>query len=308
MSVIINEDGTITVSMKIDGSEVTAAADALSLAISSDVAALLSAKNEVLAAIAQANVSQSLNLPVDLAKFMRGYISGCGMSAHAAAPTTKVAVDAGVLTADDGSAVMLATAGVIDFAASGENGIDQGQVAGSQWYHCFVIGKEDGSTARLASLSLAAPSLPTGYVRKRRIGSQKTNASGALIKLNQRGFDFFWDIPVNDYGASNPGTAPLVATLSVPTGVSVKADCSYYLQSADVTRRSSLITSTGQAATAPAAGVMSTIAAGLPSASGLTQTTFQAWTNTSGQIRHQLDGSGGSTSVFITTRGWFDPL
>lgn len=243
----------------------------------------------------------------EIAPLMRGYISGATLSAHPALSKTIVVSD-GVATADDQSRVMILAPGEIDLSASGENGLDQGTLSAGTWYHCFAIGKADGTTARLASLSPTSPLLPPGYVCKRRIGAQKTNASGDVIKLHQVGSDFFWDVPVNDHLRNNPGTSPLLVYLSVPDGVVVKAEFTFYLQAADAARRSALITSPLQTDTPAMPGSMCSITSGYPAMSMATAAAFQRWTNSSGQIRYDLDTSGAYTGVYITTYGWHDPL
>lgn len=243
----------------------------------------------------------------DIAPFMKGYISGCSMSLHPVYPNV-IVIDGGVLTSDDGFGVFVFPSGSIDFSTVGAGGLDTGSISSSQWYHCFAIAKDDGTTSYIASSSLTAPVLPAGYTRKRRIGSQRINSSLQLKKLHQRGNDFFWDVPVNDYVGNNPGTSDISTTLSVPSDVVVKASFYYYLQSSAGGRRSAFISSPTQSPVTPSSGVMSSITAGMASDTGVCNGQFEIWTNSSSQIRHRLDGSSSGTSVFIVTNGWFDPL
>lgn len=244
-----------------------------------------------------------------LPAILRGFISGLTTANNAVTPNTKIDVAAGVAADDTQSIIIQYTGGTFDLTTIGALGLDAGSLASNKTYHMFVIAKSDGTSSLLASLSATLPTFPSGYTLKKRIGGFLTDASAHVIPYLQFGLDFILSVPSNDYGVNNPGTSAILTALKVPTGVVVKAKFFYYLQAGDGGRRSALITSPAQAATAPSAGTASFIAAGLSSpASGLTQAGFETWTDTSGQIRHQLDGSGPSTSVFIVTNGWTDPL
>jgi hypothetical protein len=241
---------------------------------------------------------------------LRGYLSGGTMSRHAVTLTT-LNVAAFVATDDGQSAAMGSTAGAIDFTEIGENGRDAGTAgipAASTWYHIFAIGKEDGTVARLASLSPTAPSMPADYVYKRRLGSWKTDGSGNLCAIRQSGNKFVWPVQTNDYVGTNPGTAAILASLNVPSGVQIEAILSFYLQANDGVRRGALVTSPLDTDTVADAGFQSSISAGTPTVGGSSQAEFRRDTNTSRQVRFRLDGSGANTNVIISTVGWIDAL
>jgi hypothetical protein len=73
----------------------------------------------------------------------------------------------------------------VDITASGANGLDTGSEANSTWYYVWVIGKGDGTTAGLLSTSSTSPTMPSGYVYKRRVGSIRNNGSGNIIEFYQ---------------------------------------------------------------------------------------------------------------------------
>lgn len=240
----------------------------------------------------------------------RGYLSGGTMSRHAVTLTT-LCISAFVATDDGQNTVMVSAVGSIDFTAIGENGRDAGSSglpATSTWFHIFAIGKEDGTVARLASLSPTAPTMPTGYVYKRRLGSWKTDGSANLCAIRQCGSKFVWPVQTNDYVGTNPGTAAILASLNVPSGVQVEAIMSFYLQANDGIRRGALITSPLDTDTVADAGFQSSISAGTPTVGGSSQAEFRRDTNTSRQVRFRLDGSGANTNVIISTVGWIDAL
>lgn len=108
-------------------------------------------------------------------------------------------------------------------AGTGNGGLDTGTKAINTWYHCFSIAKEDGTSDFLFSTNVSSPTMPSGYIYKRRIGSIKTAGNGNILGFYQNGDRFSWKIPVRDVfyaQASNslPTTA-LLKTMSAPFGV-----------------------------------------------------------------------------------------
>lgn len=90
-----------------------------------------------------------------------------------------------------------------------QGGLDTGSKINSSWYHCFVIAKSDGTSDFLFSISKTSPTMPTGYIYKRCIGSIKTNASGNIIRFKQNS-DYFWfTSPITDLYLSNVGNISL---------------------------------------------------------------------------------------------------
>lgn len=71
----------------------------------------------------------------------------------------------------------------INSAASGANGLDTGTLATSTWYSLWVIWNGT-TTAGLMSLSATAPTLPSGYTHKARVGWIRTDASGNKYPLS----------------------------------------------------------------------------------------------------------------------------
>jgi hypothetical protein len=242
------------------------------------------------------------------ANLLRGYISGLGLSNNPITPNTMVDVAAGVANADDASLMMELSAGTINLSTVGANGLDAGSLAANTWYHVFAIAQADGTTSRIASLSPVAPTLPSGYVKRRRLGSVRTNASSQIVAFKQMGRKFLWSVPVCDYQQLNPGTAAVLPSLTVPSGVQVDALVWFYLQTGDGARRTALITSPDQADTPASDGVMSSAASGIGTTNGNMQAEYTVRTNVSRQIRFRLATSGAQTSVIITTPGWIDYL
>jgi hypothetical protein len=76
----------------------------------------------------------------------------------------------------------------------------------------------------LCSTSATAPTLPTNYTKKQRIGSFKTDGTEHILAFSQLGDEFIWATPVTDVNVTTMGTTPVALTLaSVPSGVQVNA-------------------------------------------------------------------------------------
>lgn len=113
----------------------------------------------------------------------------------------------------------------INSASVGANGLDTGTVAGSTWYSVWVIGKADGTIAGLLSTSATAPTLPTGYTYKARVGWVRTDgtANKYLLQTVQNGRRAQYVVTASSNVAGLPqmasGVAGTVAT--APTWVAV---------------------------------------------------------------------------------------
>jgi len=77
-------------------------------------------------------------------------------------------------------------------ASTGANALDTGAVANNTWYSVWVIATAAGTVAGLLSASATAPTLPTGYLYKARLGWVRTNASANLYRTIQYGRRAQW--------------------------------------------------------------------------------------------------------------------
>lgn len=98
---------------------------------------------------------------------------------------------------------------------SGADGLDTGAVAGDTGYFIWIIyNASTSTTAGLFSLSATAPTMPTDYTYKRRVGWIVTDAVPALLRIKQFG----------DEARYTSGTCPVLASgtvgsITVPTWV-----------------------------------------------------------------------------------------
>lgn len=187
-----------------------------------------------------------------------------------------------------------------------QGGLDTGTV-GNGTYHIWLIRRSDtGVVDALFSLSASAPTMPTNYDQKCRIGSI-VRAGGTILQFTQYG-DWFWlSTPVLDINSTNPGTSAVTRVMSsIPTGFKfggmfmVRSDTSasgpvrLYLSSLDL---SNIAPSTTAAPLANISG---------NSAYSGTVGPLIVWTDTSSQIRSRVDFSDANVIIRISTLGWID--
>ena len=179
-----------------------------------------------------------------------------------------------------------------------QGGRDTGSIADNTWHVWLIKRVDTGVVDVLFSLSATAPTMPTNYTYKRRIGSI-IRASAAITRFVQNG-DIF-DLYVNP--ATFSGTVGLTAVLqvlNVPVGISVRA-----IFHAGVSKASFapglMVTSVSQSDQDPVTANAPIFAAG----AGLYgYAVMETWTNTSGQVR--LRASQAASDVTIISLGWFD--
>lgn len=110
-------------------------------------------------------------------------------------------------------------------AASGVNGLDTGTSAGSTWYADFVIWNPTTlAVAGLFSLSATAPTMPSGYTHKARVGWIRSDATANKYPLSfqQMGLSVQYKVSA---GSNVPNLPQIVAgvqgNISTPTWISV---------------------------------------------------------------------------------------
>jgi hypothetical protein len=150
--------------------------------------------------------------------------SGLNHSNDGISPSTKLDVGAGWCRDSTDVLDIVCAAGVINTGVVGANGIDVAASWVSKQAYTFAIAKSDGTQAYLASLSPTAPTLPTGYVYFRRIGSFRTDSSGNIVPfIHVADHWYYAGTPIRDFNASVTTAAFTAITLSVPAALGVQA-------------------------------------------------------------------------------------
>lgn len=235
---------------------------------------------------------------------LTGFLGGLTLSTAGSSATFGIAAG---IAADSTSALLLSLASAFTKTTSSwavgtaTGSLDTGSIANSTWYHVFIIGAPMVTPDILISLSPTAPTLPATYTLFRRIGSMKTDGSGNWKKFSQRGNEFLWDVPIEDYDFVTSGTTSArTETISVPTGVQVNALIRYILVYGS-NQTYCLVSSLDVADTTPSNSLFSCIVFSIE------QYAFQPLsvrTNTSAQIRNRINQSDGQ--FCIMTIGWID--
>lgn len=109
----------------------------------------------------------------------------------------------------------------IDYATTGAGGLDTGSLVASTWYYDYAI-NNGTTTSCLGSTSATAPSLPSGYTYKVRLGAELTDASSHFMRVEQLGRIAQYVVTA----ASNTANLPQMGTgttgsVTVPTWVAV---------------------------------------------------------------------------------------
>ena len=142
--------------------------------------------------------------------------------------------NAGNFGFDDGSGQAVLSSNLIKqidaawVAGNNQGGLFSGTVAANSTYHMFIISNNDGSLVDAGfSIDVNAADIPTGYTKKRRIASLRTNASsniqrGTYIFSRDGGYRFEYTQAVLDVDTSISTTENLAA-LSVPNNIMVSA-------------------------------------------------------------------------------------
>jgi len=241
---------------------------------------------------------------------LRSYLAGLTLSTAGASTTMTIAAGQ---TTDGGNTQGMTLASSIAKTTSSwavgnaQGGLDTGAIANSTWYHFWLIMRPDtGVVDVLMSLSATAPTMPANYTLKRRIGSGFTTAGGNWTAFVQDGDLFQWLVPVNNVNTTNPGASAILATTTIPTGITAPAYLSTLLVNGTTTSLALFLSD--PAITDSAADTSSFFSlVGPTAAAGQTQAgEFYIRTNTSAQIRYRLSASGANDIVRIATKGWVD--
>jgi hypothetical protein len=157
--------------------------------------------------------------------------SFAGLSVKVATNTTvTVAADYVTMTDGSGGFITRAISATCNLGSNGAvNKLDTGTIASGTWYFIFAI--SDGSThGTLASTSATAPTMPSGYTYKARIGAVVTaSGSAQLMGTWQFGRETQYvvglaqtsSVPViaNGSAGTYSGTSPTLAAVSVSSFV-----------------------------------------------------------------------------------------
>lgn len=188
---------------------------------------------------------------------------------------------------------------------TGNGGLDTGSIADTTYHVWLIMRSDTGVVDALFSASESSPTMPANYDYKRRIGSI-VRASSAIRLFLQDGDDFWWETPVQDISASNPGTSAVTRTLTLPAGVKNIAQLLVTLRNGS-NNPYALISSLDSADIAPSSTVYNAFGNQAIAGGSIDhKNRVHVRTNTSAQVRSRLSASGASDVLIIATLGWTD--
>ncbi|MDH5452225.1 MAG: hypothetical protein OEX14_02625 [Paracoccaceae bacterium] len=249
---------------------------------------------------------------------LRGHIDGLVLSNNTVDPLMDIDIAAGEAT-DAGQNVIMSLSAVLtkrlDAAwavGTNQGGLDTGVVAADLWYYVWLIRRSDtGVVDGLFSLSPTAPTMPTNYDQKRRIGAVFTG-SGQIRTFKQRGSMFAWmDRPFRVSSTLNPGVTAFLETLYVPDGISVMANVGVFTDSGSsvgLTENVMTVTSPEHDDAFPdiAGAFLRVPSSSRESTLNIANLNLWVWTST-GQIRLRAGASAATYQVHLMSYGWMDP-
>lgn len=240
---------------------------------------------------------------------LRGYLAGLTLSNNTVDATNDIDVAEGEATDTSNTHVIRLTAPItkrLDAAwavGSGSGGLDTGVVADGS-YHVWLIRRSDtGVVDVLFSVSATGPVMPANYDQKRRIGAF-IRSGGAILAFKQTGDYFRLVTAVLDVNVTNPGSAGVLRTLSVPSGVKVKA--LYNINSWNAAIVEQTYMSDPDATDAAVQGVNAPLASLQAAANQNGYAQLETMTNTSAQIRSRHNVGDANTTFKLATLGWTD--
>ena len=243
-----------------------------------------------------------------------GYFYGLGISNDGTTPATKIDIASGIARdAGDANDLILTSTLIKDlastWAAGNAGGLDTGVKANSTTYHIHLIrNTTTGATDAVFSTSATSGgvTLPTGYAYGRYLWPVMTDGSGNIRLFSQQGDHFLWTTPVNDVNATNPGTAAVLRTLTVPQGIKVLAvgGAGFSVTTADNTDGRVTITSPDQNDVTPGIANLNGGYSFSPATGGQFWLNYECRTNTSGQVRTRNNASGATTQIWLNTFGF----
>lgn len=260
-----------------------------------------------------------LNADMDLIDAFAGNIAAgviSGLTLSTAGSSANFACAAGLSGSADGFLMILASAITKSTSSwvvgTGNGGLDTGAIANNTWYHAWLIKRSDtGVVDVLVSLSPTAPTMPTNYNRKRRIGAMKTNGSAQWTKFVQVGDMFTWDLAATTDFSFAPTGSIAAKVVNVPTGVLVIAKLRGWCQTGASENTIFLVLSPSEASVTSVnlsnAYATCLINAGAGPVANQQGFAVDVLTDTSAQVNVIGAGTSGSSIMRGQAYGWIDP-
>ncbi len=136
---------------------------------------------------------------------------------NTATPNSKVDIKADEITVED--TVLTTVSQTVDMTVAGAGGLDTGAEAANTWYAIWLIyNPETDTTKGLFSTSFTAPTMPSGYTKKRLVGAVRNDGSSNFLTFFQIGDKVYYiEATTTTHTILNAGAAAVFTTVSAAT-------------------------------------------------------------------------------------------
>lgn len=243
----------------------------------------------------------------------RGVLWGLGTANNVSDATNDIDISPGAVVDSTGQYIIELASAVtrrLDGTSftTGNNGVmrDTGSISDGTWHLFAILNPTTGDTQVLASKSLSAPTLPSGYTVFGRFMSV-LRVSSALVPYLQDGDRVTLKTPVNNLNAGSLGTSAVTLALSIPTGLPLVAEVAFGLtNSASTGTVFGLVTSLSATDVAPTEALCHAATYTPSGGSAQTRVIMLVRTDSSAQVRYRLSDSAAAIKGILTTLGWID--
>ena len=237
-----------------------------------------------------------------------GHLFGLGLSNNGTDATNDIDIAVGSCASSDTVPALMVLSSAItkrlDAAwavGTGNGGLDTGSIANTT-YHIFLIKRSDtGVVDALFSTSATAPTMPSNYDKKRRIGSV-IRASAALLPFRQDGdaFQLVTDI------AERSDTATVAWGLITLTGIPAGLKVQPLLTASAAASTGGFTMQVGDARDTGQATPIFLLGSGTVSLQQDSNSSGGIFSDTSARIHYIFTETNTVTASTLNTRGWID--
>ncbi len=235
-----------------------------------------------------------------------GHFHGLEISNNVSDPTNDIDIAAGSARDDTDSVNIVLATGLTKkldaaFAAGTNQGmLSTGSIADGTYHLWLWYNSTTRAVDVTADVSATSPTAPSGFTHKAYMWPF-TRASGAIRAFTQRGEEFLYDATAADISVTNIGTSAVTRTMSVPTGVRVRAILYVSGFAGTSSTIYGLITSLDQDDETPSSTKMN---CGTNVSGGIFGTELRVKTNTSAQVRSRFAGVGSDSTLQMYSAGF----
>jgi hypothetical protein len=162
-------------------------------------------------------------------KATQGHIYGLSLANNGVDAANDIDIAIGSATSDSAAPTLMTLAASLTkridanwTVGTNQGGLDTGSVADGTYWVWLIQRSDTGVVDALFSASATAPTMPSGYDRKRRI-APIIRASATILAFSYNSFSKFWEFSVSSTDTSTISTTAALRTVKVPFGVPVMA-------------------------------------------------------------------------------------